>query len=402
MRPDGLEGIPPLSFHDLALQLESKLGSKATKAARAPGRVNLIGEHTDYNAGYVLPAALQFEVRAVGEARDDGLVRAYSTNFDEVAEFSLEEPLERSTEHTWINYIKGVAWALRKHGYPVLGLDLATWGNVPLSSGLSSSAAMEVCIATLFEGAMGVGIEGKEKALACQEAENGFVGVNCGIMDQFISALGEAGHALFIDTRTLDYRSVPLWETGYKLLIVNTNKPRQLVDSEYNARRAQCEQAVALLGREGVKCEALRDVSSQQLEEHQAALPEVVYRRARHVITEDERVLEAMEVLGQQDLEAFGELMNQSHNSLRDDYEVSSVELDLLVELARRVPGVLGSRMTGAGFGGCTVTLIDEGHAADFAAQVLPEYQRKTGLVPELWVCNASDGAELVELEEVL
>ncbi len=391
-----------LSFAQLAVELEQRFGKAPSCAARAPGRVNLIGEHTDYNEGFVLPVALQFEVRAVAAVRPDRKVRAWSMVFQQGAEFELDEPLAPGPSGEWANYLKAVAWALERQGYALPGVDLVVSGNVPLGSGLSSSAALEVCLATLFESALGIGIDPKEKALLCQQAENEFVGMQCGIMDQFISALGEAGHALFLDTRTLDYATVPLWESGYKLVVINTNKPRQLVDSAYNERRAQCEEAVRRLQQAGVECQALRDVTSEVLEAHKPLLPELVYRRARHVVSEDERVLEAVEVLRSGNLQRFGELMNASHESLKHDYEVSCAELDLLVELAREVPGVLGSRMTGAGFGGCTVTLVEEAHVEELLEHVEGPYQARTGLKPEAWSCTASNGAEIIDISEVL
>jgi len=391
-----------LSFAQLAVELQQRFGKAPSCAARAPGRVNLIGEHTDYNEGFVLPVALQFEVRAVAAVRPDRKVRAWSMVFQQGAEFELDEPLAPGPSGEWANYLKAVAWALERQGYALPGVDLVVSGNVPLGSGLSSSAALEVCLATLFESALGIGIDPKEKALLCQQAENEFVGMQCGIMDQFISALGEAGHALFLDTRTLDYATVPLWESGYKLVVINTNKPRQLVDSAYNERRAQCEEAVRRLQQAGVECQALRDVTSEVLEAHKTLLPELVYRRARHVVSEDERVLEAVEVLRSGNLQRFGELMNASHESLKHDYEVSCAELDLLVELAREVPGVLGSRMTGAGFGGCTVTLVEEAHVEELLEHVEGPYQARTGLKPEAWSCTASNGAEIIDISEVL
>lgn len=351
----------------------------------SPGRVNVIGEHTDYNDGFVLPAAIDRHVVIGLRPRVDGRVRVHAADFDDTATFALDS-LARTEQQSWANYIKGVAWALQKEGFALQGFDAALASDVPVASGLSSSAALEVGFAFAFQTLSGFELDGVKRALLCQKAENLFVGMNCGIMDQYIVSLGKAGHVLLIDCRSLGYELAPL-PKGVSLVVCNTRKKRGLLDSEYNTRRAECERGAATLG-----VKALRDVTPAQLEARKAELDPVTYRRCRHVVTEDARTLEAVAAMRAGDLQRLGELMNASHVSLRDDYQVSCFELDAMVETAWKQPGVYGARMTGGGFGGCAVALVADEQAAAFAAQVAPIYRRETGTEGEIYICRADDG----------
>jgi len=358
--------------------------------AAAPGRVNLIGEHTDYNEGFVLPVALDRHVVIGATPRTDRLVRLYALDFDEGVTFSLED-ISYSQESRWSNYMRGVAWALQEAGYRLQGMDAVLTSDVPIASGLSSSAAVEVATAYAFQMLGGLDLDGVQRALLCQKAENQFVGMNCGIMDQYIISLGKRGHALLIDCRSLAYDLVPIPQ-GCSLVICNTRKKRGLVDSEYNARRQECERGARLLG-----VRALRDATAALLEERAHLLDPVTLKRCRHVITENARTLEAVSALKKGELARVGALMNASHRSLRDDYEVSCRELDVMVEAAWRQTGVWGARMTGAGFGGCTINLVAEEAAQDVAEAVSEEYQRVIGIAPEIYICQAEDGVSTIE-----
>jgi galactokinase len=364
---------------------------------RAPGRVNLIGEHTDYNDGFVLPAAIDREVLLAARPSGTRDVTLHALDFDGTSAFSLDE-IGYDTDQPWSNYLRGVCYVLEEADYHLRGADIVFAGDVPIGSGLSSSAALEVATAVTFLTMAEYDVPGEEIARFCQRAEGEFVGNRCGIMDQFISALGLPGHALLIDCRTLAYRPYPV-PAGAKIIIGDTGVRRGLVGSAYNERRSQCEQGVALLEKVLPGINALRDVLPTQLEAHKALLPELVYRRCRHVVTEDARVLQAVKAMEADDLDELGRLLNASHESLRDDYEVSCPELDAMVEIARRQPGVYGSRMTGAGFGGCTVSLVAEEHAGAFVDAVGPAYKAATGLDPQIYICTASAGAGEVEIE---
>jgi galactokinase len=358
---------------------------------RAPGRVNLIGEHTDYNLGYVLPAAIDRYVRFAGRRRADRTVHVHSLDFESSVEFSLEA-IEKDTVHAWSNYLRGVSKFLEADGHRLVGADIVFGGDVPLGAGLSSSAAVEVGAVAFWRKLLGLSLDRLYAVKLARRAENEFVGVPCGIMDQFISALGRKDHALFLDCRDLKYRHVPL-RGDANIVVCNSGVKRALAQSEYEVRLKQCREAVAQLRQTGLEVESLRDVKLADLILRGKALDRLLLKRATHVVGENDRVREAVRVLEQGDLQFFGRLMNQSHKSLRDDYEVSSKELDTLVELAQKQPGVLGARMTGAGFGGCTVNLVKQEAAAAFAEAVGKGYHDALGLRAEIYVCQASDGA---------
>src|ERR1041384_175209 len=361
---------------------------------RAPGRVNLIGEHTDYNDGFVMPVALDFSTWAKVSPREDRRLQIYSENFAEEVEVDLDDQQLAARKH-WSDYPVGVAVVLERAGHRLRGARLEIRGEVPIGSGLSSSAAIEVATACALVANSGLQIDPRELARLCRQAENEFDGAHVGIMDQFISLFGEAQKALLLDCRSLEFRLLPLPD-NVRLIICNTMVKHALASSAYNERRAQCEAGVKYMAKFLPNVTALRDVTIEQLEEHASGLDDVVYRRCRHVITENARVLAAADALEQGDLERFGELMGESHRSLRDDYEVSSDELDLIVEIAEKIEGVYGARMTGGGFGGCTVNLVADSHAEDFQKRVSLEYERATSLSPEIYICTAANGAEEV------
>ncbi len=366
-------------------------GTKPEVVVRAPGRVNLIGEHTDYNDGFVLPAAIDRTITYAGRRRTDRCVRAYSSDFQASVDFRLDE-IQKDTQHPWSNFLRGVSKFLEEDGHRLSGADIAFGGNVPREAGLSSSAAVEVGAATFWKKLLNLDLDPVYVVKLSRRTENEFVGVPCGIMDQFISALGRRDHALFLDCRDLSYRHVPL-AADVKIVVCNSGVKRALAQSEYEVRLKQCRQAVAQIASTGLAVKSLRDVKMSDLETARGVLSELLLRRARHVVSENQRVLEAVKVLESGDLERFGELMNESHESLRDDYEVSCRELDTLVELAWKQPGVLGARMTGAGFGGCTVNLVHADAAEAFALAVAKGYQEALGLKAEVYICQASDGA---------
>jgi galactokinase len=362
---------------------------------RAPGRVNLIGEHTDYNDGFVMPAAIDLSVFATVWPRDDRKLQIRSENFDDEIEFDLDQP-NHASEHHWSDYAVGVAVMLERAGHRLRGARLELRGEVPLGSGLSSSAAVEVATACALVANSNLTIDRRELALLCQRAENEYVGARVGIMDQFVSLFGHEQRALLLDCRSLDYRLLPLPDT-VNLVICNTMVKHALASSAYNERRAQCEAGVKHLAQFLPNVRALRDVTLEQLEQFGRDLPEVVYRRCRHVITENMRVLAAAEALERHDLYRFGELMRGSHFSLRDDYEVSSWELDVMVELGFMSDGVYGSRMTGGGFGGCTVNIVDVPYVEEVTSFIARQYEHITKLRPEIYVCEASNGAEEIQ-----
>jgi galactokinase len=366
-------------------------GGEPDLVVRAPGRVNLIGEHTDYNHGFVLPAAIDRYVWYAGRGRADRQVHAHSTDFHRSVVFDLDH-IQRDSTDKWSNYLRGVSKFLETAGHNLPGADLVFGGDVPREAGLSSSAAVELGAAAFWSGVAGFHPSPVEVVKLAQRAENEFVGVPSGIMDQFVSALGRANHALFLDCRDLNFRHVPL-RAGVNIVVCNSGVKRELAHSEYQIRVRQCREAVMRLRNTGLAIHSLRDVDPAELESARHTLTEVLLKRARHVVTENERVLRAVKSLETGDLEQFGTLMNLSHDSLRDDYEVSCRELDTLVELAWKQPGVLGARMTGGGFGGCTVNLVLEPFCDGFAEAVREGYRQALRLEAEIYVFKAADGA---------
>jgi len=358
---------------------------------RAPGRINLIGEHTDYNDGFVMPAAIERSVWVAVSPRADNQVMIRSSNFPDAVEIELGATNQHPARH-WSDYVHGVAWVLRQAGHNLRGANLFIHGEVPIGAGLSSSAAVEVATALALLGNSGLTIDRAELAKLCRRAENEFVGARVGIMDQFISCMARSGHAIFLDCRSLEHRWLPLPE-DVSLVICNTMVTHQLAANEYNTRRAQCEEGVRLLSRRLPTIRALRDVTPEQLQCYAAELPTTILKRCRHVVRENARVCEAAVALQQGDLVYFGRLMRQSHQSLRDEYEVSCPELDLMAALAEKQKGVFGARMTGGGFGGCTISLVKSEAVPGFQCEVAPAYAAKTGLRPQLWVSSAADGA---------
>lgn len=371
-------------------------GSEPSVLVKGPGRVDLMGIHTDYNDGFVLPIAVNVDVIAFGKLRDDRKVSVHSINFDETTEFDLDK-IEYDNNNKWSNYVRGVARFIQEKGIKLQGANIALHGNVPLGSGLSSSAAIEMATGTLFQALTGFEMSGPEMALVGQAAENKFVGVNTGIMDQFVSRNGQKDHALFLDCRSLEFEQLPLDTSKVKVVVCNTMKQRGLVGSEYDLRRSQCEEAVKLFRQWIPNVKALRDVTCADLAEYGDRLPKAVRMRAEHVISENERGLKCREVLNSGGLEQFGELMNASHDSARDCYEVSCAELEAMVEVTRSAPGSLCGRLAGAGFGGCTVSIVKDESVDEFVENVKVEYEKKTGLAPELYVCTAEDGAGVLE-----
>jgi galactokinase len=364
----------------------------------SPGRVNLIGEHTDYNGGFVFPCALSFGTYLLARDIEPDIIRLSSNNFDYYGEIPLAE-LSNKVGNEWVNYPLGVIDEFKKKGITITsGAELLFSGNIPDGAGLSSSASVETVTGIFVNEKYGNNMLNKEElAKLCQRAENNFVGVNCGIMDQFAAMMGKKNHAIFLNCDTLEYELVPLSLSGFKLIISNTNKKRQLADSKYNERRGECEQAVRYLN----KIRPIRNLGELKLAEYEELsdnIPdETVRKRARHVVSEDQRCLDAVKALKDNDIVNFGKLMNGSHDSLRYDYEVTGLELDSLVDEARKIEGVIGSRMTGAGFGGCTVSLVNEKSTDKFITDVGIGYKNKTGLTANFYVADVGDGALKLE-----
>ena len=364
----------------------------------APGRVNLIGEHTDYNGGHVFPCALTIGTYAAVRKRTDRKLRFYSENFesDGVIESSIDD-LNKSPEEKWTRYAKGVIWAFKEHGFAAdTGFDFYCKGTIPNGSGLSSSASLEVLVAKVLIELFGFDVSMFDSAVYGQYAENKYVGVNCGIMDQFAIAMGKKDSAIFLDTATLKYEYVPVKLDGIRLVIGNTNKKRGLGDSKYNERRAECEHALSEI-QKVCNAASLGALDEEAFEKCRSAITSPVEaRRAKHAVYENRRTIEAVEALGKNDSARFGELMNASHVSLRDDYEVTGKELDTLVEAAWQQPGVIGARMTGAGFGGCTVSMVRAEKVDDFIENVGRIYAEKIGYSADFYVVDIGDGpAEL-------
>ena len=376
-------------------EFRQQFGSEPAFVVRAPGRVNLIGEHTDYNGGFVLPTAINREIKIACSPADGRTVTMYAVAMKEKRAFSLDNLQKDACR--WINYPQGVAMVLQGEGYKLRGMNAVVMGDVPLGAGLSSSAAFEVATSLAFSALSNLTIDRVRMARLCQRAENEFVGVNCGIMDQYVSLNAGAGRAVFIDCKSLEHRLIPLDTVHSRIVISDTGVKRELASSEYNVRRGQCEDAVKILKKHVPGATCLRDISSAVLKAHEAELPEVVRKRARHVVSENERVLQSLQLLEKNDLVAFGRLLNASHDSLRDDYEVSCRELDAMVTAARALPGCLGSRLTGAGFGGCAVSLVKAEAADAFCRELGKRYKAATGLEARIIVSEAADGASVME-----
>ena len=365
-------------------------GRDRVRVVRAPGRVNLIGEHTDYNLGFVLPAAIDLEIRIAYLPTDDGRVELTRLGDGERDGFDLETDRPRSG--TWLDYVAGTAWALGEAGHPRRGLRGVVASTLPTASGLSSSAAIELASAWALLDEAAASVDAMTLARICQRAENAYVGVQCGLMDQFASSCGVDGSAVLLDCRSLEWRPVALPD-GVVIVVLHTGSPRSLNASEYNARRSQCELAVAELERDDPTIASLRDVTMTALEATQDRMDPIAYRRARHIVTENERVAETIDAFAEGDLAAVGRLFASSHDSLRDDFEVVSPELDAMVDIASAVPGVVAARMTGAGFGGCTVNLVRPDAVDALRAAVEREYPARTGLQPRVLPVRATAGA---------
>lgn len=365
----------------------------------APGRVNLIGEHTDYNGGHVFPCALTLGTYAVARKRDDRKLCFYSMNFDSlgIIETSLDD-LVPSQEANWTNYPKGVIWAFEKRGFKIsTGFDVVIYGDIPNGSGLSSSASLEVLTGTMLKDLYGFEVSPVEIALIGQDAENNYNGCNCGIMDQFASAMGKEGNAIFLDTSNLHYEYAPVKLEDAKIIITNSKVKHSLVDSAYNDRRNECELAVKEL-QAVVNIQKLGELTEEEFEANKSAIQsEVRIRRAKHAVYENQRTIKAVEALKNNDIELFGKLMNASHESLRYDYEVSCDEIDLLVDLAQSMPGVLGSRITGGGFGGCTVSIVKNEAVDQFVETIGKEYLEKVGHEAEFYVVEIGGGASVCQ-----
>lgn len=369
-------------------------GADGTKVYFAPGRVNLIGEHTDYNGGHVFPCALTIGTYGVARKRQDRKLRFYSLNFESegIYESSLDD-LRPVKEAGWTNYPKGVMWAWEERGMKLpCGMDLMLYGTIPNGSGLSSSASVEVLTGFILRDLFGSEVSNQELALIGQYSENHFNGVNCGIMDQFVIAMGKEGHALFLDTSDLSYEYVPVRLEGMKLVIACSNKKRELADSKYNERREECETALAEL-QQVIGINTLGELTEQVFDLYQTAIRDEVRRkRVKHAVYENQRTIHAMEALKKDDIITFGKLMNESHRSLSEDYEVTGEEMDALAEAAWDVEGVIGSRITGAGFGGCTVSLVRDGAVESFKENVGKRYTEKTGLKADFYVVEIGGG----------
>jgi galactokinase len=388
---------PEAPASTMAARLRSEFRERYAREPRlfrAPGRVNLIGEHTDYTEGYVLPLAIDLHAWVAASPRDDSRIRVYSTNVGETAEMDLAKPLPNAEGH-WSAYILGVAAVLHSMGMKLRGTDLLVHGNVPMGAGLSSSASVEVASGFAMLAVSGLAMPPEQLAKVCQRAENECAGAMVGIMDQMMACCGRENYALMLDCRTLDYQLLPLFRDA-QFVVCNSMVKHDHASNEYNQRRADCETAASLLATRIPEVRTLRDVSAEQLERFRSELPTTVYRRARHVVSENARVLAARVALERGDPQLFGALMKQSHSSLRDDYNVSCAELDTLVELASKADGVYGSRMTGGGFGGCTISLVASDHVDLFKRRIAEEYHRATKLTPDVYSFQASDGVQEV------
>jgi|SRR5579871_748438 len=380
-----------MNLAEFAKNFENRFQSRA-RFFRAPGRVNLIGEHTDYNDGFVLPAAIGFSTYVAVAPRTDRRLVIHSEQFPEIFNFDLGE-LPKQRTGNWCDYILGVAAVLQQQGLKISGTNLLVHGEVPIGAGLSSSAAVEVASAFALLSTINLQLPIPELARLCRHAENTFVGARVGIMDQFVSCAGKAGHAILLDCRTLAFEPAPV-PSNLQLVVCNTTVKHDLATGTYNVRRAECEAAVKYFERWDSGVHALRDVSTAFLEQHANEVPPVILKRCSHVIHENQRTLQTVQALKDGDLAQIGQLMHASHASLRDLYEVSCRELDIMVDTAQNLPGFVGGRMTGGGFGGCTVNLVRTENISEFAERISHQFQKATGITPQIYICSAEDGAQ--------
>lgn len=381
-----------INIADLRSEFENRYG-KHPRIFRAPGRVNLIGEHTDYNDGFVLPAALDRATYVACAPREDRQLQVRSLTLDQEFILALDGGADAEIPG-WVKYVQGIALILERGGRSIRGVDILIDSDVPIGAGLSSSAALEISVGLALASIFGHEIDGLDLARVGQAAEHEFAGVRSGIMDQFAAVFGKEGHALFLDCRSMEWEAVPVAEARF--IICNTKVKHDLAEGEYNKRRSQCEQAAAFFEKQ-----SLRDLTLDELLARESEMPDVLFRRARHVVSENARVPASVAALRSGDLAAFGLLLNASHNSLRDDYEVSSRELDLMVELALRQRGVHGARMTGGGFGGCTINLVEPASQEEFVEEIYEGYRASTGIEAEIYSCDIADGASEIGFERL-
>ncbi|MGZ7151744.1 galactokinase [Bacillus sp. BC08] len=383
---------------ELTFKFAEIFGNQETNQYFSPGRINLIGEHTDYNGGYVFPASITYGTYGVARRREDDRVLVYSTNFEElgVISFTVNE-LNYDKNDNWANYVKGVILTLKEAGYKIdSGFELLVEGTIPNGAGLSSSASLELLVGVVLEGLFNLDVTRLELVKMGKKVENEFIGVNSGIMDQFAIGFGEEDKAILLDTNTLEYEMVPVVLNDYAIVIMNTNKRRELADSKYNERRAECEEALACLQTK-LEIRALGELSKAEFDANQNLIGnEILMKRAKHAVYENERTKKAKEALTANDLEEFGKLLNASHASLRDDYEVTGLELDTLVATAQKQEGVLGARMTGAGFGGCAIALVKESKIHAFKNNVYEEYLKVVGYAPVFYVAHIGSGTTAI------
>ncbi|TPV46641.1 galactokinase [Bacillus dicomae] len=383
---------------ELALKFAEIFGDQETTQYFSPGRINLIGEHTDYNGGYVFPASITYGTYGVARRREDDRVLVYSTNFEKlgVIDFTVNE-LNYDKNDNWANYVKGVLLMLKEAGHKIdSGFELLVEGTIPNGAGLSSSASLELLVGVILEDLFKLDVTRLELVKMGKKVENEFIGVNSGIMDQFAIGFGQEDKAILLDTNTLEYEMVPVVLNDYAIVIMNTNKRRELADSKYNERRAECEEALACLQTK-LEIKALGELSKAEFDANQILIgDEILIKRAKHAVYENERTKKAKEALTANDLEEFGKLLNASHASLRDDYEVTGLELDTLVAAAQKQEGVLGARMTGAGFGGCAIALVKESKIHAFKNKVYDEYLKVVGYAPVFYVANIGSGTTAI------
>jgi galactokinase len=382
----------PMESKALAQQFTSRFGARPAIFS-APGRVNLIGEHTDYNEGFVMPSAIGLRTRVAMSLRPDRKLLIQSREFPQSFEFDLDNLPQQATG-SWCDYVLGIAVVLQQRGHALQGASLLVQSDVPNGAGLGSSAAVEVASALALINVNGVSFPLAEVAKLCQHTENTFIGARVGIMDQFVACMGKAGHVLLLDCRSLEFELIPIPDR-VRMVVCNTMVKHQHANGEYNQRRQECEEAVRIFAKWYPGIRALRDLSIDQLVRHSKDVPDKIYKRCRHVVEENERVRAGARCLRAGNLSGFGALMRESHRSLRDLYEVSCRELDVMVEVAEDLPGYYGGRMTGGGFGGSTINLVDTANAEAFAEQISDRYQRATGVQPAVYICAAADGARL-------